>query len=305
MSGYLYVGTPETNIKLHDTLESGMSFCWQRDHGFGAMYDETSTVPRYCTVLPAHDSPTNTPEVIRLWRHSSDHLQWQASFDAASVLYDRLRLRDDLTAVRDSMPDNPTLNTAFEEWHGLRVPNDPSFPTLISFICSSQMRVERIHQMQHDIAREYGDTVQFDDATYHAFPTPHQLANVPESELKALNLGYRARYVAETATAVASQDRPLTTIATQPYDKAHGEIQSFLGVGDKVADCVLLYGLGFTEALPIDTWVEKALTQVIPDAVTDSYQETAHQARDYFGQHAGYAQAYLFHHFRATENTTD
>jgi N-glycosylase/DNA lyase len=262
------------------------------------MFDDTAERPRYVTVIPAAISPTRSPEPLFLQRHSETRLQWTASFDATAVVMDLLRLRDDLVEIRDSMPEQSVVADAFEEWHGLRIPNDPVFPSLISFICSPQMRVERIHDMQLALAETYGDSVHLDGETYAAFPTPEQLAAATEKELRELKLGYRAPYVKRTAEMVADRDPVLIDIAAQPYEEARDAMQEFVGVGEKVADCVLLYGLGFTEPVPIDTWIGGALEDHYPELDKESYAETSRAARDRFGSYAGYAQAYLFHHLR-------
>ena len=297
--GYVTVADPAEAIRLQDTLESGMTFCWRRDHGYGEMFDESSEVPRYYTVLPAQDSPTGKSEVIRVWRESESHLGWDASFDATPVIPDLLRLRDDLSSVRASLPSDVALDAAFDEWWGLRVPHDPAFPTLISFICSSQMRIERIHSMHVTLAQEYGTAVEFDGNQYYAFPTPTQLAEATEGALRDLKLGYRAPYVIETAQMLANDDTRLDAIAAEPYEDARESLKQFVGVGDKVADCVLLYGLGFTEAVPIDTWIQSALDDHYPHLVHGSYATTSQDVREYFGLNAGYAQAYLFHYLRS------
>jgi N-glycosylase/DNA lyase len=299
-TGYLSVGEPETALRLRDVLESGMTFCWRRDHGFGEMFDDSSAVPRYYTILPASESPTGEAEPIRVWRDSDTHLGWEARFDATPVVTDRLRLRDDLTAIRDSMPSDVVLDDAFDEWWGLRVPNDPAFPTLISFICSSQMRVERIHAMHVTLAQRYGAETTLDGEAYHAFPTPEQLATATEDDLRELKLGYRARYVAETAQMVADGDDGLREAAAMSYEDARDALTQYVGVGDKVSDCVLLYGLGFTEAVPIDTWIQSALDDHYPSLVKGGYATTSRAVRNHFGPNAGYAQAYLFHHLRST-----
>jgi 3-methyladenine DNA glycosylase/8-oxoguanine DNA glycosylase len=83
-----------------------------------------------------------------------------------------------------------------------------------------------------------------------------------------------------------------------PYHEAHDAVQDLVGVGDKVGDCVLLFSLGFGEAVPLDTWMVKTIEEYYPEMSGSTYDETADAFRERFGEHAGYAQSYLFHYIR-------
>jgi N-glycosylase/DNA lyase len=177
----------------------------------------------------------------------------------------------------------------------MRLVRDPPFPTLVSFICSAQMRVSRIHGMQVALAREFGERVPFDGRTYHAFPTPDALAGATEGALRDLSLGYRAPYVVRTAEMVANGDAHPADARDLPYEEAREYLTRFVGVGDKVADCVLLFSLGFLEAVPLDTWIRTAIADHFPDCDRGSYAETSRAVRERLGgRYAGYAQTYVF-----------
>ena len=182
----------------------------------------------------------------------------------------------------------------------MRLTRDPVFPCLISFICSAQMRVARIHGMQRRLRETYGDAVELDGEAYRAFPTPEQLAARSEEELRDLSLGYRAPYVQRTAAMVASGEADPLAAADLPYEEARESLTRFVGVGDKVADCVLLFSLGFLEAVPLDTWIRTTIEEYYPDCERGNYAETSRAIRDRFGgEYAGYAQTYVFYYLRA------
>ena len=184
----------------------------------------------------------------------------------------------------------------------MRLVEDPPFGCLISFICSAQMRVSRIHSMVKTLAREYGDAIEFDGRTYRAFPTPEQLASATEAELRELGLGYRAPYVVRTAEMVADGEAHPAAARDLEYEAARDYLTRFVGVGDKVADCVCLFSLGFDEAVPLDTWITSAIEEYYPDCDRGSYAETSRAIRERLGgEHAGYAQTYVFHHLRTGE----
>ena len=285
-------------LDLTTTLESGQSYLWRRTDG--RMYEGAAGgSPWYYTVLPATATETNEAEVIRI-KQTKSRLEWESSTPHAyDRLVDLLRLDDDLDAIIDATPEDPLVDRAYDAYRGMRLVRDPPFGCLVSFICSAQMRVNRIHSMQTALAERYGDSVQFGGTEYDAFPTPTQLAAASESELRDLSLGYRAPYVERTATMVATEEAHPGDAVGLDYEAARESLTRFVGVGEKVADCVLLFSLGYLEAVPLDTWIRTAIEEHYPDCERGNYAETSRAIRAQFGgQYAGYAQTYVFHHLR-------
>ena len=281
-------------VDLQATLESGQTYLWWRAdendyrsdelHGGDAWYVTTTR-------------KTGSPAPIRV-RQRDDHLEWESTIDAEPVVRRRLGLGDDLRKIRATSPDDPLVEAAYDRYWGLRIVRDPPFPTLISFICSAQMRVGRIHAMQQRLRETFGETITLGADSYHAYPTPDQLAAATESELRSLSLGYRAPYVARTAEMVAEGDHPETDRG-DPYEQAREQLTRYVGVGQKVADCVLLFSLGYLEAVPLDTWMRSVIEDVYPECDRDGYAATSRALRDRLGgQYAGYTQTYLFHFLR-------
>ena len=273
------IGAFDGGFDLATTLESGQSYLWRRDDGriYG---DETDGSPWYYTVLPGTATATNEPEVLRV-RQVDERLEWASSTENA---YDRLehllRLDDDLDSIVDATPSDPLLDRAYDAHRGMRLVRDPPFGCLISFICSAQMRVARIHGMQTALAES-------------------ALAAATEAELRELSLGYRAPYVQRTAEMVAEGEAHPDDAHGLEYGEARESLTRFVGVGEKVADCVLLFSLGYLEAVPLDTWIRSAIEEHYPDCERGSYAETSRAIRARFGgTYAGYAQTYVFHHLR-------
>jgi N-glycosylase/DNA lyase len=276
-------------LDLYRTLESGQTYLWRRTDG--EMYGgEPAPDEWYYTIVDG--------DVVRV-RSRNGRLEWESTTDAEALVRRLLRLDDDLEAIVAAAPDDPLLDEAYQAHRGMRLIDDPAFGTLISFICSAQMRVDRIHGMVSTLAREYGEPVSFDGETYHAFPTPAQLAGTTEDELRELGLGYRAPYVVRTAEMVADGETHPAEARGLGYEDAREYLTRFVGVGDKVADCVLLFSLGFDEAVPLDTWLRTAVEEHYPDCDRGSYAATSRALRERFGgEYAGYAQTYVFHHLR-------
>ncbi|GAA0505206.1 N-glycosylase/DNA lyase [Halorubrum aquaticum] len=289
---------------LQATVESGQSYLWNRADG--RTYEELHAHGGdewYETVVSPIPGVTDERVPLRVRQVGGVRdgtIEWEASTDAVPLLTHLLRLDDDLDAIRDSMPNLSLLDRAYDRYEGMRLVRDPTFPCLVSFICSAQMRVARIHGMQRRLRETYGDAVELDGETYHAFPTPEGLAARSESDLRDLSLGYRAPYVRRTAEMVASGEADPREALGLPYEEARESLTRFIGVGDKVADCVALFSLGFLEAVPLDTWIHTTIEEYYPDCDRGSYAETSRAIRERFGgEHAGYAQTYVFHHLRA------
>jgi N-glycosylase/DNA lyase len=304
-AGSIPVADLSGGFDLQATLESGQTFLWRRDDG--RTYEEADpyggSAWYYTVVGGAAESgrASGDPDVVRV-RQRDGLLEWEATTDADPVLVERLRLEDDLPAIFAEMPDDDLLASATDAYRGLRIVDDPFFPCLISFICSAQMRVGRIHGMQTALAREFGAEVEFDGEIYHAYPTPDRLASATEEELRGLGLGYRAPYVRRSAELVASGEATADDVRGLDYEAAREAAQAFVGVGDKVADCVLLFSLGYLEAVPLDTWIQTAIADYYPGCDRGSYAETSRAIREQFGgEHAGYAQTYVFHYLRNQE----
>lgn len=293
VSGAVPIETLPGGLDLYATLESGQSYLWRREDG--EMYGgKPSPGAWYSTIVDS--------EVVRV-RQRGGILEWEATIDAEGLVRHLLRLDADLEGIARRAPDDPLVEAAFDRHRGLRLVDDPAFPTLISFICSAQMRVSRIHTMVSSLSQAYGEEVTLSGETYHAFPRPARLAEATEAELRELGLGYRAPYVVRTAEMVAGGESHPEEARKLPYEEAREYLTRFVGVGEKVADCVCLFALGFDEAVPLDTWIRSAIEERYPDCDRGSYTATSRAIRERFGgAEAGWVQTYVFHHLRTGGN---
>ncbi|MFB6092044.1 MAG: DNA-3-methyladenine glycosylase [Haloquadratum sp.] len=305
-SGAIDLAEVSGPFDLQSTLESGQSYLW--DRADGRMYESIDVHGGdawYETVVPPIDGLTEEAVVVRV-RQRDGRLEWEATTDPVPLLTRLLRLDDDLDAIYAATPEHDLLDRAYDAYRGMRLVRDPPFPCLVSFICSAQMRVSRIHEMQVALAREFGTTHEVAGETFAAFPTPEQLAARSEEELRNLKLGYRAPYVQQTAEMIATGEADPREAAGRPYEDAREYLLQFVGVGEKVADCVLLFSLGYLEAVPLDTWIRSAIAEHFPDCDRGSYAETSRALRARLGgEYAGYAQTYLFYYLRARDGGED
>ncbi|MFB6251803.1 MAG: DNA-3-methyladenine glycosylase [Halobellus sp.] len=299
-SGALSLSEIPGPFDLQATLESGQSYLW--DRADGRMYESMDVYGGdvwYETVVPPVEGVTDEDVVVRI-RQRDGEIEWEATADPVPLLTHLLRLDDDLDAIYGATPDDDLIERAYDAYHGMRLVRDPPFPCLVSFICSAQMRVSRIHGMQLALAREFGTPYEVGGETFRAFPRPDQLAARTEKELRELKLGYRAPYVQRTAEMVADDEADPREAVGLPYEEARESLTRFVGVGDKVADCVLLFSLGYLQAVPLDTWIQSAIAEHYPECDCGNYTETSRALRERLGgEYAGYAQTYLFYYLRA------
>lgn len=179
---------------------------------------------------------------------------------------------------------------AVKLYRGLRIIRQDPWECLVSYICSSASNIPRITSCLEHIARQYGKKVVLDGIEAMTFPGPG--IKMETRTLERLKLGFRARYVREACRKL--NDTHLDSLRELPYHEAKQLLMLNPGVGDKVADCVLLFSLGFTEAFPVDTWIKRVMQDAYFRGKPVSNKLINSFAREYFGPYAGYAQEYLF-----------
>ena len=170
---------------------------------------------------------------------------------------------------------------------GVRLLRQDAWETLISFIISQNNNLPRIKGIIRRLCQEWGKPVETPEGEWHAFPKPETLAALREEDLAPLRSGWRSGYILDAARKVASGEISLETIAALPLEEARRELQKIRGVGPKVAECVLLYGMGRLEAFPLDVWMKRAMKWLFPDKKPED-----------FGPYAGLAQQVIFHYCR-------
>ena len=196
--------------------------------------------------------------------------------------------------------DDPHLNTAVTTCHGLRLLRQPPWECLASFILSSTKQIVQIRQIVRLLRSRHGSLVPIPagHAPAFAFPSPEQIALLSEKELRDCKMGFRAKYLLTAARRIVAGELELENIRQLSLAAARDELMKLPGVGEKIADCVLLFAYGFPAAFPIDVWVARALSQFYFKGRSTRPEQLRRFATRHFGPNAGYAQQYLFHHVR-------
>ena len=222
-------------------------------------------------------------------------------------------LYDDLSKISSQISKDEYIKRAVEAFKGLRILRQDPWECLISYICATYKNISAIKLMLSNLSKKFGDKIYFDGYDFYTFPTPERLAKATIEELAKCGLGYRAKYVSETAKAVYENGFEVESLRKLSYEKAKEELLNFSGVGLKVADCVLLFSLGKLEAFPVDVWIKRVILKYYESyfpnefiwkisgkksLTISEYKELNLFGRRYFGDYAGYAQEYLYHYER-------
>lgn len=207
-----------------------------------------------------------------------------------------------LEEIAATFPSDDAMRMASDFCRGLRIIRQPIWECLATFITSALKQVAHIAQISHTLRERYGQPVVWNGVPLFAYPAPERIAALAEAELRECRLGFRAKTLLGAARMIASGAVDLARVATLPDEAARAELCRLPGVGEKVANCALLFGFERQRAFPIDVWIERVLRRIY---FARKRKVTARRLREfsasYFGPFGGYAQQYLFHHARMTQ----
>jgi N-glycosylase/DNA lyase len=272
--------TPDYDLAM--TLTSGQAFRWELHQGSW----ESIIGQRWVRLEQHQDCIT---------------AETAAAPDDWSWLRHYLQTQVQLQIVLDAFPPHdPHLRAAVQACHGLRLLRQDPWECLASFILSSTKQIVQIQQVIRLLSHRFGQPVQTppDRPVAHAFPAPTTIAQLPETELRACKTGFRAAALRAAAIQVAEGSLPLHEIGLWPTEQARARLCELRGVGQKIANCVLLFAFGKPDAFPLDVWIQRALTELYFPGQKLKPVQLGQFIIDHFGPQAGYAQQYLFHYVR-------
>jgi N-glycosylase/DNA lyase len=244
-------------------------------------------------------------------RQLDDELEFENA--KASFVQNYLGLNDDLPKIFNQIGKDEQVRKAIQKFTGLRILRQDPWECLISYICATYKNIPAIKRMLLNLSRKFGKRTLFDGYSFHKFPSSARLAKAKANELVDCGLGFRAKYVSETAKIVNECDFDFERLKKMTFEEAKAELLNFSGVGLKVADCVLLFSLEKLEAFPVDVWMRRVIlrhyTRHFPHEFIrkilgekplsgSEYRKINLFGKEYFGEYAGYAQEYLYHYER-------
>jgi len=205
-----------------------------------------------------------------------------------STVHDYFDLNRDYMKIRQhlSVDDFMCKATAFGE--GIRILRQDKWEALCSFIISQNNNIPRIKNIIDTLCRVFGEKIVFDGKIYYTFPDAGRLAAAKIDDLAVLRCGYRAQYILDAAISVSTGAIDLDFLADASADTARSVLKKLRGVGDKVADCVLLFGFHKLDAFPVDVWMKRAVEKHYGPGFDPNI----------FSPYAGIAQQYIFYYTR-------
>ena len=316
------------NFDLAKTLNSGQVFHWEKIGGgfCGVIGSEPVYVEQHGDVLQAIVASASS-------RSASVYGQ-----DAHATICHYFALDHPLVEICASFPNDPAIGAARESCRGLRIIRQPKWECLATFICSSMKQVAHIRQISRKLRERFGEQrkirlqrsiqnscdesaapqtmlmcsasptpTSIEQGTarstnvhaIYTFPAAERIALSTEKELRECRLGYRAKNLLATARLVASCKANLEKWAALGDNDLRTKLSQLPGVGPKIANCVMLFAYERLRAFPIDVWIQRVLKEkYFPRARRLNAARLRMFTEDYFGEHGGYAQQYLFHHAR-------
>ncbi|MBE5939137.1 MAG: DNA-3-methyladenine glycosylase 2 family protein [Lachnospiraceae bacterium] len=204
----------------------------------------------------------------------------------------------DYGVIKKTLVENaPELKKAIEDKWGVRILNQEFNETLMSFIISQNKQIPHIKQIVRMLSENYGRHIgSINGKDYYSFPDVLALSNIGIEGYQKCKTGFRAKYLADASEKLKS-GLNAQSFENLEYEEALSLLKEIKGVGDKVANCVLLFSLGYRSAFPVDVWIKRAMEDVYFKKETPN-TEIMEFAKERFGIYGGYAQQYLFYHIR-------
>jgi len=216
--------------------------------------------------------------------------------DVADIWYDYFDLGTDYSAIKKRLSVDKHLKESVKYGNGIRILNQDLWECIISFIISANNNIPRIQGIIERFSERFGNKIEAFGNTYYSFPDSDRLSDIKKEDLAFLRAGYRDSYLIDAICKVSSGEVNLDNIKNLNTQEAKKELLKIKGIGNKVADCILLFGNRRSETFPVDVWVKRSVGSLYADEIKEM---SIHEfARNKFSDLAGYAQQYLFYYMR-------
>lgn len=284
------------NFELAHIFECGQCFRWNKqDNGnyIGVAFGRVIEVEKNGNDVTLYN--TTEEEFKNIWANYFD-------------------LYRDYGEIKDILSKDPLLEKSVQFGNGIRLLKQDPFELIVSFIISANNRIPMIKRAIENISAKWGSPLEYKGKRYYAFPTIEQLNEASEEEIEKCSTGFRAKYIKDTVSKiylnkVTSNDEydqkyDINWIKAQDDNECHKELQKFMGIGPKVADCIMLFSMQKYSAFPVDVWVKRAMQYfyLAPDV---SLKKIRDFAVNKFGELSGFAQQYLFYYARENNINVD
>ena len=211
--------------------------------------------------------------------------------DDVEYFYNFFDFDRDYSKIKDELRKDEFLKSAVDYGSGIRIINNDAYEIIISFIISANNNIKRIKNSIEYLCQHFGKYM----GSYYAFPTLNELKKITIQQFKQAGLGYRAEQMYMTVQRLVDVD--IENLKSEEKDQQFKFLLSLKGVGEKVANCIMLFGLGVKDVFPVDTWINKVYNDLTHSNTTDRKKITQELTTRYKDL-SGYAQQYFFYYYR-------
>lgn len=273
------------NFNIKYTLDCGQCFRWRE------VENKKDTTYEYVGAIE--------DRVIRI-RQEKDkfYVTSNKKEGLKEAVYNYFDLYTDYSTLENEIAKiDHNISSSLKYSSGLHLLNQPVFETIISYIISANNNIKRISGSVEKISEMYGTEVKFEGSTYYLFPTLNEFAKVTSENMLSCGVGFRARYIVNTVKRLIEDSSLLKEYGQMESEQLKKELLSYMGIGPKVAECIMLFSMGKRERFPIDIWVKRVMEKLYMRENT-SMKEIAEYARTNFKGNSGIVQQHLFYNIR-------
>ena len=205
-----------------------------------------------------------------------------------------LDLDFDYGELKKTLSEDEVLAQAIKSGEGIRILNQDLWECIISFIISANNNIPRIKKIIENLCKNFGNQISCGNDVFYEFPDADTISKLSVEQLDVIKSGFRAKYIIDAAQKVSSGEIDLNSIYNMNTNDAREYLKQIKGVGNKVADCILLFAYQKYDVFPKDVWIKKVLFELygVEESQFDEF------VINHFGDLAGFAQQYLFYYMR-------
>ncbi len=213
-----------------------------------------------------------------------------------SFIQEYLDVDSDIKHLLKKIDVDDKIHNLIIRYKGLRILRQQPWECMISFIISSYNNIPRIKKIISNISGFYGNKIALNGYMDFSFPNAKKLASAKIHDLRRLGLGYRAEYLVGASSKFLNEKKMFFSLYDKSYEEAKEYLLSYPGIGEKVADCILLFAFNKYEAFPVDIRIRKIMQELYFKGRATPVKKMREFAREHFGGFCGYAQQYLYHY---------
>lgn len=271
----------QDSFELSHIFDCGQCFRWSEnpDKSFtGIVFGKALTISSENGIITFKN--TSTEDFENIWRRYFD-------------------LDTDYSKIKEKLSSDSVLKNAIGYGGGIRILKQDLWECVVSFIISASNNIPRIKKIIDALCRNFGEKIEYMGNEYFTFPTPEKISSLNLEDLGIIKAGFRDKYIMDAARKFSDGEISESKLSGLSTADAKSALMTIKGVGNKVADCVLLFGLSRCESFPVDVWIKRIMEYCYFDN-KQTIGNISLFSREKFSDLGGYAQQYLF--FYAREN---